>query len=67
MTYNPGLPITAVMMMVRGVSEVPGITLSKGMDAAISGFAGIGHILIGAGIVLLLFTLKKCAEKSHVG
>lgn len=63
-TYNIGLPLTAIMMVVRGVPEVLGIALSKGMDAAISGIAGIGHILIGTGIIFLLLTLKKTAEKS---
>lgn len=63
-TYHSGLSLTAVMMVVRGVPEVLGIPLSKGMDAAISGMAGIGHILLGVGMISLLLTLKKTAENN---
>ncbi len=57
--YNVGLPLTAIMMVVRGIPEVLGLSLSRGMNAAISGIAGIGHILIGTGIILLFLSLKK--------
>ena len=60
--YNVGVPLTAVMMAVRGVTQVLGMELSKGANAAISGIAGIGHIIAGTGIVLLLLALKKCAK-----
>ncbi|MGN1368306.1 MAG: DUF2871 domain-containing protein [Aristaeellaceae bacterium] len=62
-TYNLGVPLTAVMMLVRGVTEVLGIALSKGASASISGVAGIGHILTGVGIVALLLALKKAAAE----
>ena len=58
-TYNAGVVVTVVMMVVRGVFEVTGTTLSSGASAAISGIAGIGHILTGAGILLLLISLRK--------
>ena len=45
--YHIGLNLTAVMFVVRGVTQVLGLPLSSGMDAAISGMAGIGHILLG--------------------
>lgn len=57
--YNIGVPLTAVMMIIRGIPQVLGIPLSSGIDAAISGIAGIGHILTGAGIILLLTALKS--------
>lgn len=60
--YNVGVPLTAVMMAVRGVTEVLGMELSKGANGAISGIAGIGHIIVGTGIILLLISLKKCAK-----
>ena len=60
--YNIGVPMTAVMLLVRGVTQVLGLSLSSGASAAISGIAGIGHILTGAGIILLLITLKEAAE-----
>lgn len=62
--YNIGVPMTGIMLGVRGVFQVLGTELSKGADAAISGIAGIGHILTGVGIVLLLISLKKCADTS---
>lgn len=61
-TYNIGVPLTAVMLLVRGITQVLGLNLSKGASAAISGIAGIGHILTGAGIILLLVSLKKAAK-----
>jgi hypothetical protein len=61
--YNIGVPLTAVMLAVRGVLQVLGTPLSAGTDAAVSGIAGIGHILTGAGLILLLVSLKKAADK----
>ena len=60
--YNVGVPLTALMLGVRGVCQVQGIALSRGASAAISGFAGIGHILTGVGLVLLLLSLKRAAR-----
>lgn len=56
--YQIGLNLTAVMLAVRGVAQVLGTPLSAGMDAAISGVAGIGHILLGVSMILLLRQLK---------
>lgn len=61
-TYHIGVPLTAVMLLVRGITQVLGLTLSKGASAAISGIAGIGHILTGVGIILLLVSLKRAAK-----
>ena len=61
-TYNTGVILTAIMMLARGTIQVLGIGLAKGIDAAISGVAGIGHILTGAGIILLLLSLIKTAK-----
>jgi hypothetical protein len=60
--YNIGVPLTAVMMLVRGIMQVLGVPLSAGATAAISGIAGIGHILAGTGLILLLVSLKKTAK-----
>lgn len=57
--YHAGLNLTAVMLAVRGVVQVSGIALSTGMSAAISGVAGIGHILLGIGLVLLLLEIRR--------
>lgn len=62
--YNFGLPLTVLMMVFRGTLEVLGNPIPKGISASISGFAGIGHILLGVGLILLLVSLKK-AEKRN--
>lgn len=60
--YNIGVPLTAVMLAVRGIPQVLGTVPSKVLNASISGIAGIGHILTGVGIVLLILSLKKLAK-----
>jgi len=62
--YNIGLPLTVLMMLVRGIIQVKETALSAGADAAISGIAGIGHILLSIGLLLLLVTLKRAADKN---
>lgn len=57
--YQIGLNITGIGFLVRGLVQVLGTELSKGMDASISGVAGIGHILTGVCIVLLLLKIRK--------
>lgn len=57
--YNVGVCMTSVMLLVRGVFQVNQTVLSKGMDASISGIAGIGHLLTGVGIVLFFLILKE--------
>lgn len=61
--YNIGVPLTCIMLGVRGVFEVLGTELSKGANAAISGIAGIGHILVGTGIIMLIIVLKNSAKQ----
>lgn len=57
--YHTGLNLTAVMLVVRGVTQVTVPALSSGMNAAISGVAGIGHILLGVSIILLLVQIRR--------
>lgn len=59
--YNLGLNITGLGFLMRGLTQVWGSELSAGMDASISGIAGIGHILTGTGIILLLLAIRKKA------
>ena len=61
--YHVGLNLTAVMLVVRGVFQVLGTSLSAGMNAAISGIAGIGHILLGVSLVLMLLQIKRSVTK----
>ena len=62
--YHIGLHLTAVMFVVRGVTQVLGLPLSSGMDAAISGVAGIGHILLGVSLVLILLQIRRSVSAS---
>jgi hypothetical protein len=63
--YNVGVPLTAIMLLVRGIFQVLGTTLTPGADAVISGIAGIGHILTGVGLILWLLSLKKAALSAN--
>lgn len=60
--YHVGLNLTAVMLVVRGVFQVLSTALSSGMSAAISGVAGIGHILLGVSLVLLVVRIKRSVK-----
>lgn len=57
--YQVGLNITGIGFLVRGLTQVWGTELSRGMDASISGIAGIGHILMGVCMVVLLVRIRK--------
>ena len=59
--YQVGLNITGFCFLLGGLMQVWGEEISKGMDASISGIAGIGHILTGVCIVLLLLNVRKMA------
>lgn len=57
--YHAGLNIAEVGFLMRGLAQVLGAEPDRGLDASISGIAGIGHILLGIGIILLLLKIKK--------
>lgn len=63
--YHIGLNLTAAMLAVRGAAQVMGANLSRGADAAISGMAGIGHILLGVSLVLLLLQIRRSVLALH--
>jgi hypothetical protein len=54
-TYNAGLVLTAGIMVWHGILQVNGTTEVSG---AIPGIAGLGHILLSAGMVLLFLALR---------
>ena len=54
-TYNAGLVLTAGIMVWHGILQVNGTTEVSG---AIPGIAGMGHILLSAGMVLLFLALR---------
>ena len=57
--YHVGLNLAALMLVVRGVAQVLSPGPSSGMSAAISGMAGIGHILLGVSLVILLVQIRR--------
>lgn len=59
--YQAGLNITGLGFLLRGLTQVRGTALSRGLDASISGIAGIGHILLGVSLILLLLKIRKRA------
>ena len=61
--YNIGLPFMSVMMLIRGILTVLGTDLSSGVNGMISGIAGVSHVMVGAGLVLLLVMLIKAPKK----
>lgn len=61
-TYNIGVPLTAIMLVVRGILEIRAVPLSAALNASISGISGIAHIITGTGLVLLLLALRKAAD-----
>lgn len=63
--YHVGLNLAALMLVVRGVAQVLSPGLSSGMSAAISGMAGIGHILLGVSLVILLVQIRRSVAASQ--
>lgn len=59
--YQLGLNLSGLGFLMRGLTQVRETGLSRGLDASISGIAGIGHILLGVSIVLLLLKIRKRA------
>ncbi len=57
--YHAGLNLTSVMFVVRGVTQVLGTPLTSGMNAAISGAAGIGHMVLGVSLALVLWQIRR--------
>ena len=62
-TYQAGLGLSVIMMIVRGITQVLNMSLTRGVDAAISGIAGLGHIALAIGFVLLMKMLLNVSEE----
>lgn len=63
--YNVGLPFMVIMFFIRGILQVLQKNPVTGVSFAISGLAGISHVLITIAMVLLFLSLKKsnCISK----
>lgn len=56
--YNISLPFMVIMMIIRGIIQVLNVNISSGINAAISGMAGIAHILMLVSFIILFIILK---------
>jgi len=56
-TYNIGLLISVIMMVIRGCIEVLNLEISTAIDFSISGIAGLGHIIITIAYILFFIIL----------
>ena len=61
LVYQLGLNITGLGFFLRGMSQVLGNELSRGMDAS------IGHILLGIGMLSLLLQVRRAADGTGAG
>ncbi|MCI8523086.1 MAG: DUF2871 domain-containing protein [Lachnospiraceae bacterium] len=57
--YNISLPFMACIMLTRGILQVQNVNLTKAVNAMISGFAGISHILLTISLGLFFGALQK--------
>ena len=60
--YNAGVIVTSAMLIVHGSLTV----LGKQSSAAISGIAGLGHILLAAGMIVLFVSLRKAVTRASL-
>lgn len=61
--YQVGLNITGAALLARGIFQVTVQDLSRGLDASVSGVAGIGHIIMGVSLIVILVKIRKSAVK----
>lgn len=61
--YNLGVCLTSLMLFIRGITQVTEMNLTHGLDASLSGISGIGHLLIGIGLILFFLILKERIQK----
>ena len=57
--YHIGLNLMVLFLLIRGIVQVTGFEASKALNAAISGCAGIGHILLGVSLILIINKIRK--------
>ena len=60
--YNVSVFFFTVTLLVRGIVQVLNVELSSGANAAISGIAGISHILLTISLVYFFTILKKVVK-----
>ena len=63
--YNIGLPLMVIIMTIRGIFQVLGTNLSRGMNGMISGIAGLSHIAVAVALFMLLLAVKKVLSEDN--
>lgn len=63
-TYNIGLLLTVVMQAVRGILTLDGQDPAT-TTAAIPGIAGLGHMILTAGLIALFVALRAAVAERH--
>ena len=58
--YNIGVLGSLFMLLVRGLIQIRGKELPKKMNDSISGMAGLFHIVLFVGLILLFCALYHC-------
>lgn len=61
--YESGLHLTIVMMLIRGTLDVMATDITSAVDKSISGFAGLGHIVMGIGFLYMFNVLNESIQK----
>ena len=57
--YQIGLNLTGFIFLVHGILQVLNVSVSTGISAAISGVAGVGHILLAFSIIWILLRIRR--------
>ncbi|MCR8968447.1 DUF2871 domain-containing protein [Facklamia sp. 7083-14-GEN3] len=58
-TYNLGLLMLVATLTARGIVQVKEISLSSAANSSLSGVAGISHIILAIGLLILLLAIRK--------
>ena len=61
--YNVALPFMVIMMYVKGIQEILGVTLSKGALGMRAGVSGLSHLLVAVALFFLFKALKDVAKE----
>lgn len=61
--YHIGLNVSGIGFLVRGLTEVLDVEMSKGLNASISGVSGIGHIFIAISLLLILRNVGQSIQE----
>lgn len=63
-TYNIGLIITGIILWIRGIFDITkNATITY--DKMISSISGIGHMLLGIGIIIFFIILKNATKEKR--